>query len=47
VNRRALTIARRRLAALEKDPFEERLIELDEAATEEPDSDEASLSRAG
>jgi site-specific DNA-methyltransferase (adenine-specific) len=46
-NRRAITIARRRLAALDADPVEERLIEPDDAEPDARDGDETSLSRAG
>jgi site-specific DNA-methyltransferase (adenine-specific) len=46
-NRRALTIAKRRLVALGKDPAEERLIEPDEAEPCAPDRAEAPLSEAG
>jgi site-specific DNA-methyltransferase (adenine-specific) len=46
-NRRAITIARRRLAALGVDPVEERLIEPDEAESCDPDAEDEQLSRAG
>jgi len=46
-NRRAITIARRRLAALDVDPCEERLIEPDEAAPSASSHDEIGLSEAG
>ncbi len=46
-NRRAITIARRRLAALDIDPVEERLIESDEAVASAPRVDEIGLSEAG
>lgn len=46
-NRRAITIARRRLAALAIEPVEERLIEPDEAAPSGPRHEEIGLSEAG